>query len=106
MFKKLAIAAAIVATAGAASANNSFGIVGGAEFGDSFYDVPLARTLGEGSVVIENFAGDVLGQTALNSGTNTDVRVPLSTRVGAGDLTAKLIVDGVVVDEAMIEVRR
>ncbi|MEL6912971.1 MAG: hypothetical protein AAFP13_00580 [Pseudomonadota bacterium] len=106
MFKKLAIAAALVATAGAASANNSFGIVGGAEFGDTFYDVPLARTLGEGSVVIENLSGDVLGQAELNAGTNTDVRVPFQGRVGASDLTAKLIVDGIVVDEAMIEVRR
>ncbi|MEM6275671.1 MAG: hypothetical protein AAF714_01885 [Pseudomonadota bacterium] len=107
MFKHIAIAAAAVAlTAGAASANNTFGILSGAEQGDSFYDVGLARTTSEGSVQIETLSGDVLGMAALNAGTNTDVRVDLGLPASGQDLVAKLIVDGVVVDEKMIDVRR
>ncbi|MEM1237524.1 MAG: hypothetical protein AAGI10_11175 [Pseudomonadota bacterium] len=107
MFKKFAIAAAAIAlTAGAASAGNSFGILGGAEKGDIFYDVSVARTLGEGSVQVETLSGDVLGMASLNSGTNTDVRVDFDSPAPSADLVAKLIVDGVVVDENRIEVRR
>ena len=107
MFKNIAIAAAAVAlTAGAASANNTFGILSGAEQGDSYYDVTVARTLGEGSVQIETITGDVLGMASLNAGTNTDVRVDFDTPANGQDLVAKLIVDGVVVDENRVEVRR
>jgi len=107
MFKKFAIAAtAIALTAGAASANNTFGLLGGAEQGDSFFDVPVARTLGEGSVQIETIKGDVLGIASLNAGTNTNVRVDFDKPASAQDLVAKLIVDGEVVDENRIFVKR
>ncbi|MEM1232780.1 MAG: hypothetical protein AAGH70_01510 [Pseudomonadota bacterium] len=107
MFKQFAIAAAAVAlTAGAASANNTFGILSGAEQGDSYYDVDLARTTNDGSIQIETLTGDVVGMAALNAGTNTDVRVDFGLPVAGSDLVAKLIVDGVVVDESRIDVRR
>ena len=107
MFKSFAIAAASIAlTAGAASANNTFGILNGAEQGDSYYDVNVARTLGAGSVQIETFNGDVLGVTDLAAGTHTDLRVDFGAPAPATDLVAKLIVDGVVVDESKIDVRR
>ncbi|MEM6729207.1 MAG: hypothetical protein AAF618_11965 [Pseudomonadota bacterium] len=107
MFKTLAIAAAAAAlTAGAASANNSFGILSGAEAGDSFYDVPVARTLGEGFVQIETLSGDVLGSASLNEGTNTNVRVGFGKPISGQDLVAKLIVDGQVVDQSRINATR
>ncbi|MEO1796574.1 MAG: hypothetical protein AAFR53_06120 [Pseudomonadota bacterium] len=107
MFKKLAIAAAAIAlTAGAASANNAFGILSGAEQGDSFYDVNVASTTTGGSVQIETLSGDVLGMAALNAGANTNVRVDFDTPASGQDLVAKLIVDGSVVDTNRIEVRR
>lgn len=107
MFKTIAIAAASIAlTAGAASANNTFGILGGAEQGDSFYDVNLARTLGAGSVQIETFDGDVLGVTDIAAGTHTDFRVDFGMPVAGTDLVAKLIVNGEVVDQSKIDVRR
>lgn len=107
MFKSIAIAAATVAlTAGAASANNTFGILGGAEQGDSFYDVDLARTLGAGSVQIETFDGDVLGVANIAAGTHTDLRVGFDMPVAGTDLVAKLIVNGEVVDQSKIDVRR
>jgi len=107
MYKSFAIAAAALAlTAGAASANNTFGILGGAEQGDSFYDVNVARTLGAGSVQIETFEGDVLGVTDIAAGTHTNLRVGFGAPVGATDLVAKLIVNGEVVDQSKIDVRR
>ena len=107
MFKKFAIAAAAIAlTAGAASANNTFGILNGFDQADSFYDVSVARTLGAGSVQIETLSGDVLGMASLNEGTNTDVRVDFKGNRAQGDAIAKLIVDGVVVDEERISVSR
>lgn len=107
MFKTLAIAAASIAlTAGAASANNTFGILGGLEQGDSYYDVDLARTTSDGFIQIETFSGDVLGVAGLNAGTHTDVRVDLDGPAPAADLVAKLIVNGEVVDENRINVRR
>ncbi|MEO0676783.1 MAG: hypothetical protein AAFZ02_04425 [Pseudomonadota bacterium] len=106
MFKKLAIAAAAIAlTAGAASAN-TFGLLSGAEQGDSFYDVNVASTTTGGSVQIETLSGDVLGMAALNAGANTNVRVDFDTPASGQDLVAKLIVDGSVVDTNRIEVRR
>ncbi|MEL6549091.1 MAG: hypothetical protein AAFQ54_02490 [Pseudomonadota bacterium] len=107
MFKKFAIAAtAIALSAGAASANNTFGILGGAEQGDTFYDVNVARTLGAGEVQISTLSGDVLGTAMLNAGTNTDVRVPFATPASGQDLVASLIVNGNVVDQEEIDVRR
>ena len=107
MFKTLAIAATSIAlTAGAASANNTFGILSGAELGDSYYDINVARTLGEGSVQIVSRAGDLLGMTDLNAGTNTDVRVFLDTPTTAHDIFARLLVDGEIVSEKRINVRR
>ncbi|MEM6275669.1 MAG: hypothetical protein AAF714_01875 [Pseudomonadota bacterium] len=107
MFKNLAIAAAAIAlTAGAASANNSFGILGGIESGDTYFDVSVARTDAAGTVQIETFSGDVLGMAALNEGTNTDVRVDFGAPAAQEPLVAKLIVDGVVVDEDRIVVKR
>jgi len=108
MFKKLAIAAAAIAlTAGAASANNAFGILSGAEQGDAFYDVKSVNAGSAGTIQIESLSGDVLGQAFVNAGANTSVRVDFGAdRVGAGDLVAKLIVDGQVVDTNRIEVRR
>ncbi|MEM1409945.1 MAG: hypothetical protein AAGG79_04275 [Pseudomonadota bacterium] len=104
MFKQLAIAATAVAlTAGAASANNTFGLLGSIESGDNYYDVPVARTLGEGSIQIETLSGDVLGVASVFEGTNTNVRVGLDTHVSGADLVAKLIVDGTVVDENRIQ---
>ena len=107
MFKKFAIAAtAIALSASAASAANNFGILSGAEQGDSFYDVSVARTSDAGSVQIETFAGDVLGVAALDAGTNTDVRVPFNAPADGKDLGAKRIVNGSVVDTKEIQVRR
>ncbi|MEM1232778.1 MAG: hypothetical protein AAGH70_01500 [Pseudomonadota bacterium] len=107
MFKNFAIAAAAIAlTAGAASANNSFGILGGVESGDTYFDVSVARTEGAGSIQIETFAGDVLGMAALNEGTSTDVRVDFDTPAAKEPLVAKLIVNGVVVDQDRIVVKR
>ncbi|MEL6912972.1 MAG: hypothetical protein AAFP13_00585 [Pseudomonadota bacterium] len=107
MFKKFAIAAALAATAGAASANNNFGILDNAASGDSYYDVRVVSTLGEGTVQIETFAGDVLGMASVNAGANTNVRVDFGAdRVSTGDLVAKLIVNGEVVDEESIDVLR
>lgn len=107
MFKKFAIAAAAIAlTAGAASANNTFGLLNGFDQDASYYDVNLARTLGEGSVQIENLSGDVIGTASLNEGTNTDVRVNFKGNRAQGDVVAKLIVDGVVVDEELVQVSR
>ncbi|MEL6915708.1 MAG: hypothetical protein AAFP13_14520 [Pseudomonadota bacterium] len=107
MFKNFAIAAtAIALSAGAASANNTFGILGGAEQGDSFYDVNVARTLGAGEVQISTLSGDVLGTAMLNAGTNTDVRVPFAAPISGQDLVASLVVDGDIVNEKRIEVRR
>ncbi|MEM1372886.1 MAG: hypothetical protein AAGF78_00750 [Pseudomonadota bacterium] len=107
MFKNFAIAAtAIALTAGAASANNSFGILGGIESGDTYYDVTVARTNAGGTVQIESFAGDVLGMASLNEGTNTDVRIDFDTPAAKQPLVAKLIVNGVVVDEDRIVVKR
>ena len=105
MFKTFAIAAtAIALTTGAASANNTFGILGGVEQGDSYYDVNVARTLGEGSIQIETASGDVLGSTDVHEGTNTNVRVSFDTPATSQDLVAKLVVDGVVVDQNRIRV--
>lgn len=107
MFKKLAIAAAAIAlTAGAASAN-TFGLLSGAEQGDAFYDVKSVNAGSAGTIQIESLSGDVLGQAFVNAGANTSVRVDFGAdRVGAGDLVAKLIVNGQVVDMEGIEVRR
>ena len=107
MFKTIAIAAASIAlTAGAASANNTFGLLVGAEQGDSYYDVNVARTLSEGSVQIETLSGEILGMTDLNAGTNTNVRVSFDQPAPAQDIFAKLVVDGEVVSEKRINVRR
>ncbi len=107
MFKTFAIAAAAIAlTAGAASANNNFGLLASAEQGDSYYDIRTVSTLGEGFVQIETFAGDVLGMTDVNAGANTDVRVQLDGNLAPHNLVAKLIVGGEVVDESRILVRR
>jgi hypothetical protein len=57
-------------------------------------------------VQIETFAGDILGSTDLNVGANTNTRVQLDNSVSTQNLVAKLIVDGKVVDENRILVRR
>ncbi len=107
MFKTLAIVAASIAlTAGAASAGNTFGLLTSVEQGDNYYDISTISTLGEGFVQIETFAGDILGSTDLNVGANTNTRVQLDNSVSTQNLVAKLIVDGEVVDENRIRVRR
>jgi len=62
--------------------------------------------LGEGSILIETPSGDLLGMTDVRSGTNTDIRVPFDGPAPAQNLVAKLVVDGVVVDESRIFVKR
>ena len=107
MFKTLAIVAASIAlTAGAASASNTFGLLTSVEQGDSYYDISAISTLGEGFVQIETFAGDIVGSTDLNAGANINTRVQLDNAVSTQNLVAKLIVDGEVVDENRILVRR
>ena len=107
MFKTFAIVAASIAlTAGAASANNTFGLLTSVEQGDSYYDIRTVSTLGEGFVQLETFTGDIVGSTALNVGANTNIRVHLDSPVTAQDLVAKLIIDGKVVDESRIRARR
>lgn len=107
MFKTIAIAATTIAlTAGAAAANNTFGVLNGAEQGDSYYDINVVRTLDEGSVQIVTLSGDVLGMTNVEQGTNTSVRVPLAGQAPAEDLFARLFVDGEFVSEKRIDVRR
>lgn len=107
MFKTFAIVAASIAlTAGAASANNTFGLLTSVEQGDSYYDIRTVSTLGEGFVQLETFTGDIVGATALNAGANTNVRVHLDGPVTAQNLVAKLIVNGEVVDESRIRARR
>ncbi|MEM1238019.1 MAG: hypothetical protein AAGI10_13700 [Pseudomonadota bacterium] len=106
MFNKIAIAATVVAlSAGAAAAKDQFGILGGAEMGDLFYDVNIATVSGAGSVQIETMKGVVLGMAALEEGANTNVRVPLMFPANNEDLLAKLVVDGEIVDIEMIQVR-
>ena len=70
------------------------------------HDISTISTLGEGFVQIETFAGDILGSTDLNVGANTNTRVQLDNSVSTQNLVAKLIVDGEVVDEDRILVRR
>ena len=105
MFKTFAIAAtAIALTAGAASANNSLGILGDIDDRASFVNIDQVRTTGEGFVQIETLRGDVLGMASVNAGANTDVRINLG--LGAtNDVVAKLVVDGAVVDQGVIDVR-
>uniref|UniRef100_UPI0011BF2BB8 hypothetical protein n=1 Tax=Shimia ponticola TaxID=2582893 RepID=UPI0011BF2BB8 len=68
MFKHFAIAAtAIALTAGAASANNSLGILEDIDDRASFVNIDQVRTTGEGFVQIESLSGDVLGMASVNA---------------------------------------
>ena len=105
MFKTFAIAAtAIALTASAAAANNSLGILGDIDEQDSYINIDNVRSTGAGFVQIESLRGDVLGVASVNAGANTDVRINLG--LGATqDVVAKLVVDGAVVDQGVIDVR-
>ncbi|MEO1797373.1 MAG: hypothetical protein AAFR53_10210 [Pseudomonadota bacterium] len=88
-----------------ALANNNFGALRIAATGDTFYDVRLVSTRAPGFVQIETLTGRVLGQTAVDAGPNSNVRVDFGTaRVGRAPLVAKLIIDGKVVDAERIRI--
>lgn len=93
------IAATLVATAGVASADNSFG------FGDrldasSTVDLGTVRATGPGIVEIydhhDGSLGRLLGTETVNAGANFDVRVNVGAR-NDRDVIAVLKVDGQVV---------
>ncbi|MEL6548724.1 MAG: hypothetical protein AAFQ54_00620 [Pseudomonadota bacterium] len=105
MFRKIAIAATTATLLGSAAAANEFGILDGVEEGAQFYDVPLATLDAAGMVQIEDQDGTVLGMADAAAGPNTDLRIEFDTPVMAGgELIAKIIVDGEVVDMEMIEI--
>ena len=107
MFKTIAIAVAFVtASVVAASANNSFGLMRGLQQGSEYYDVRLVRTDAPGVVQIETRNGNVIGTAPVNRGTNTNVRVRFTAGYSAQDLVAKLLINGIVVDERRVEVHR
>ncbi|MEL6915635.1 MAG: hypothetical protein AAFP13_14150 [Pseudomonadota bacterium] len=105
MFRKIAIAATAATLLGSAAAANEFGILDGVEEGATFYDVPLATLDAAGMVQIEDEEGTVLGMADASAGPNTDLRIDFTTPVEAGgELVAKIIVGGEVVDIEMIEI--
>lgn len=105
MFKKFAIASAVIAiSASAAAANGSFGHLDGLNEGASTYEVNLIRSADAGVVSIETLTGDVLGTASVNAGANSNVLVPLQGSFEQ-DVVAKLIVNGSVADTQRIQVR-
>ncbi|MEM1374054.1 MAG: hypothetical protein AAGF78_06695 [Pseudomonadota bacterium] len=91
--------------AGAAAANNTFGILFEAEEGAGYYDIRLVRTLAPGIVELRDGRGHVLGREAVRAGTTTTMRIDLGTRrMPRTGAYAVLIVDGAVVDRDRIRV--
>ncbi|MGR3434262.1 MAG: hypothetical protein ACU0CO_05130 [Shimia sp.] len=102
--KTLAIATLVAATATAATAGNTIFPIDEQDDNASFFELPLVRADAAGIVVIENFRGDVLASAPVNAGVNTDVKTRFGIQRATGDVVAKLIVDGVVVDTQDIRV--
>ncbi|MEM6276717.1 MAG: hypothetical protein AAF714_07170 [Pseudomonadota bacterium] len=92
---------------GAASANNTFGVLLDAEEGAGFYDIRLVRTLAPGVVELRDSRGRVLGREEVRTGTTTSLRVDLGIRrMPRNGVFAVLVVDGVVVDRDRVRVVR
>jgi len=98
------LAAALVATSGAASASSRFSLN---EVQDSSSLIELGTVVADGDGVVELYeyhgaqAGRLLGQEAVKAGANSDVKVPVGTTF-ANDLLAVIKVDGQVVAEQVV----
>ncbi|MGR3468867.1 MAG: hypothetical protein ACU0CI_13415 [Shimia sp.] len=102
MFKTFAIAATAVALTASAAVANTIAIQDAQDESQSNITFDLVTADAAGLLQVETFNGMVLGTSDIVAGANADVRV--RTLPLAGDVTAKLIVGGVVVDEQRIRV--
>ncbi len=108
MHIKFLLAAALVASAGAASASNTFGLNRVQTSGNS---VEFSTVVADGNGVVEVYEyhaaqeGRLLGSDAVHAGANTDVRVFLDA-TAANDFLAVLKVHGQVVAEQVLRTDR
>ncbi|MGR3434261.1 MAG: hypothetical protein ACU0CO_05125 [Shimia sp.] len=96
--KTLALAALAAAAASSVSAANLIFPTDQQDANASFFELPLVRADAAGIVVIENFKGDVLASAPVSAGVNTDVKTRFGIQRATGDVLAKLVIEGGVVD--------
>ena len=98
------LAAALVATAGAASASNTFGLN---EVQTSGHLIELGTVVADGNGVVEVYEyqaaqqGRLLGSDAVHAGANSDVKVSLGS-TAVNNFLAVLTVDGQVVAQQVV----
>lgn len=98
-------AASFAALASTASASDYFSIIPSVENNESFVELPLVRSSGDGVVEIRDDNGVLLGSAAVNAGANADVKLNFDIKPNQ-DVTAFLIVDGQETAMKDIDVRR
>ena len=107
MSKTLILAlAATLGTATLASAETSYIALQSEHSASTLLNFDLVRSAEAGSIVVTDFAGNVLGTSMINAGANTDVKVSL-TRIPNSDLVATIqSTDGSVLSQDRVNIDR
>lgn len=100
------LAAALVATAGAASASNTFGL-SNVQSSDTLIELGTVVASGNGVVEVYDYhagqEGRLLGSDAVHAGANSDVKVSLATSY-TNNVLAVLKVDGQPVAQQVVRI--